>query len=398
MIIESLKRLAGRLAVRIRLLIHADDSVMTMPSPPNSPIGGVAMARVIHRNISLSSAISASVSIDDHHIIDTPLIERIIDFYHRANKADLGDSMWKTISGLNQQAHDTLMVGNIKRITELYHNPGNSELFFGYDFLRRACQREFEQPDVREAYAKLCLDGLVRFAEAVGAIPLDNTETWSAVEGVPYDAEAILAKLSQACWAFTVPNPFPDEFGLRTSRGVVSYRVPQALYQAWRIKQLVKGIEHPRVLEIGAGLGRTAYYAHELGIKDYTIVDIPMTATAQAYFLGRTLGEEQVCLDGESSAGSSQKIKICMPQTFLDEDKKYDLIVNVDSLTEMDILIAKGYWEKIKASTNIFLSINHEANPFRVQDLIAEDMPNLDVSRGLYWMRRGYVEEVIEAK
>ncbi|MBI5627068.1 MAG: putative sugar O-methyltransferase, partial [Nitrosomonadales bacterium] len=231
---------------------------------------------------------------------------------------------------------------------------------------------------------------------SVGAVPLDNPETWAASAGKPYDAEDILAKLSKSCWPFSVPNPFPAEFGLSTSRGIVSYRVPQALYQAWRIKQLVKGIEHPRILEIGAGLGRTAYYAHELGIKDYTIVDIPMTATAQAYFLGRTLGEAQILLDGESSAGASQMIKICTPQTFMDGEEKYDLIVNIDSLTEMDISTAKDYWQKIKASTKLFLSINHEANPFLVQDLIAEDMPNLDVNRELYWMRRGYVEEVIQ--
>ncbi len=364
---------------------------------PNSGTSGKERSRglMFHRE-NLLMALAAAV-VEPHEAIDSELIRRFTVAYQSANKSDLGESMWKHFfNSHHEPIHDALMAGDEKRIAEIYRYPGTNDLFHGFDMLRKSCPKEFEQTDVREAYAKLCLDGLVRFAEAVGAIPLDNTETWSAVEGVPYDAEAILAKLSQACWAFTVPNPFPDEFGLRTSRGVVSYRVPQALYQAWRIKQLVKGIEHPRVLEIGAGLGRTAYYAHELGIKDYTIVDIPMTATAQAYFLGRTLGEEQVCLDGESSAGSSQKIKICMPQTFLDEDKKYDLIVNVDSLTEMDILIAKGYWEKIKASTNIFLSINHEANPFRVQDLIAEDMPNLDVSRGLYWMRRGYVEEVVK--
>ena len=80
----------------------------------------------------------------------------------------------------------------------------------------------------------------------------------------------------------------------------------------------------------------------------------------------------------------------------MDGNAKYDLIVNVDSLTEMDFSTAKGYWQKIKASTNLFLSINHEANPFRVQDLMAEDSLDLDVSRGLYWMRRGYVEEVIQ--
>lgn len=395
--VESLKRFTARLAARAKFSIHAGNSVTTKPSLSNSLIGSVATFRFIHREASLSSAVSASVFTADDHVIDAKLIERIIAFYQMATKSDLGDSMWEVIFGSHhQEVHDALMDGDEKRTAEIYRYPGSSELFFGFDFLRRTCQQEFEQADVREVYAKLCLDGLVRFAESVKAIPLDNPETWALGAGVPYDVEVLLAKLSKACWPLSVPNPFPDEHGLRTSRGILSYRVPQALYQAWRIKQLVKGMENPRILEIGAGLGRTAYYAHELGIKDYTIVDIPLTATAQAYFLGRTHGEDQICLDGESRVNSSEKIKIFTPQTFLGGDGKYDLIVNVDSLTEMDISTAKGYWQKIKKSTNLFLSINHETNPCRVQDLIAEDLPNLDVSRGVYWMRHGYVEEVVK--
>lgn len=395
--VESLKRFAARLVARVRFPIHAGNSVTTKPSLSNSLIGSVAISRFIHREASLSSAVSASVFTDDDHVIDAKLIERIITFYQRATKSDLGDSMWEVIFGSHHQVvHDALMDGDEKRTAEIYRYPGSCELFFGFDFLRRTCQQEFEQADVRKVYAKLCLDGLVRFAESVGAIPLDNPETWATGAGASYDAEVILAKLSEACWPFSVPNPFSDEHGLRTSRGILSYRVPQAMYQAWRIKQLVKGMENPRILEIGAGLGRTAYYAHELGITDYTIVDIPLTATAQAYFLGRTLGEDQICLDGESSAELSIKIKILTPQTFLDGEERYDLIVNVDGLTEMDISTAKSYWQKIKSSTNLFLSINHEANPFRVHALIAGDLYKFDVSRGLYWMRRGYTEDVIK--
>ena len=207
--------------------------------------------------------------------------------------------------------------------------------------------------------------------------------------------EDILAGIDKACIPFSMPNPFESEHGLGSSRGVISYRVPQALYQAWRIKQLLKGIQNPRVLEIGAGLGRTAFYANELGIKDYTIVDLPITTVAQGYFLGRALGEENICLGGEQFDGDQNRVKIVVPEIFFAGDKTYDLILNVDSLTEMDFDVAQSYWDKIKVSTNIFLSINHEANKFRVRDLFVEDLNNLIVHRGLYWMRKGYVEELI---
>ena len=211
-----------------------------------------------------------------------------------------------------------------------------------------------------------------------------------------WEAESVLTELNKSYGPFSVPNPFPGEHGLKSSRGVISYRVPQSIYQAWRIKQLVHGISNPRVLEIGAGLGRTAYYAYERGIKDYTIVDIPITTAAQAYFLGRTIGEDKIHLDGEQPNEFSHKIKILTPQTFFNEPKTYDLILNVDSLTEMDFSVAQAYWNKIKVSTRKFLSINHEVNTFRARDLVVEDLGNLNIHRGLYWMRRGYIEELIQ--
>jgi hypothetical protein len=111
--------------------------------------------------------------------------------------------------------------------------------------------------------------------------------------------------------------------------------------------------------------------------------------------LGRTLGEENICLDGEQFADAQNRAKIVLPETFLAESKTYDLVLNVDSLTEMDFSVAQAYWDKIKISTNTFLSINHEANKFRVRDLLFEDLHSLVVHRGLYWMREGYAEELI---
>src|SRR5262249_5720898 len=131
------------------------------------------------------------------------------------------------------------------------------------------------------------------------------------------------------------------------------------LYQAWRIKTLVAGIKRPRILEIGAGLGRTAYYAAELGLTDYTIIDLPSTSVAQGYFLGRALGDEQVTLFGELAIPG--RIKILPPESFLDAacEATFDLVLNVDSMTEMDRSVAASYWDKIARSARRFLSINH---------------------------------------
>ncbi len=111
--------------------------------------------------------------------------------------------------------------------------------------------------------------------------------------------------------------------------------------------------------------------------------------------MGRTLGGGNICLDGEQSDDDQNRVKIVLPETFLAETKTYDLVLNVDSLTEMDFSVAQAYWDKIKISTNTFLSINHEAHKFRVRDLLVEDLHSLIVHRGVYWMREGYAEELI---
>lgn len=350
---------------------------------------------LFHPNILLDADPAVATNLVNMRVNDKELIKRIIAAYQSVNRADLGESMWTVFyTKYHQPIHQVLIDGNEKAVTEILRNPETNDLFYGFDILTKSFHSTFNKKRARKAYARACLDGLVRFAESVGAIPIDNPAS-KLKDRIICRTEDILAGIDKACIPFSMPNPFESEHGLGSSRGVISYRVPQALYQAWRIKELLKGIQNPRVLEIGGGLGRTAFYANELGIKNYTIVDLPITTVAQAYYLGRALGEENICLGGEQFDDDQNRVRIVVPETFLAEDNKYDLILNVDSLTEMDFDVARSYWDKIKVSTNTFLSINHEANKFHVRDLFVEDLNSLIVHRGLYCMRKGYVEELI---
>lgn len=152
---------------------------------------------------------------------------------------------------------------------------------------------------------------------------------------------------------------------MATSRGVISHRAVQALYQAWRVFTFVNGDRGANVVEIGAGLGRTAFYARKFGLRNYTIVDLPMSSVAQAYFLGRTLGDDAVRLFGEEGSG----ISILPPSAFLAAQDRYDLVLNVDSLTELDPRTAKAYCMAIRDRSGVLLSINHEVNPFTAREM-----------------------------
>lgn len=333
---------------------------------------------------------------------DLSIIKRVVEAYRRSadETENQGDSMWKIFfDQCHVELHKIFMHGNLDEAAAILRNPGASNLFYGFDNLVASLHSHFKSTALQQNHANECLDCLVRFAEAIGALPLDYPYNHSYTPPISWQADAIVDKIIQALgMPITFPNPYPDELGVLTSYGIISYRVPQSLYQAYRLKQLLRTIENPRVLEIGAGLGRTAYYARALGIQDYTIVDLPFSALSSGYFLGCTLGEDQILYSGEQVSDSRERIKILTPAEFFASNKEYDLIINADGLTEMDPMIAKAYWDKIEKSTPLLLSINHEANIYRIKSLIDESLRILESERNLYWLRKGYVEEIVRFK
>lgn len=329
---------------------------------------------------------------------DSSIVKRLIKAYQQAAnmQENLGNSMWQLFFNERHVAiHQVFMNEQFESAATILRNPGSTDLFYGIDNLASSLLHQFSSCKNVYTHAVQCLAGLVRFAEAIGAARIENPEG-ANVPPTRWNTDEVLKRIELTLGqTIAFPNPYPNEHGVYTSRGVVSFRAPQALYQAWRIKRLLKNVRHPRVLEIGAGIGRTAYYARMLGIEDYTIVDLPITSLASGYFLARTLGEDQVLLLGENVSDPERRIKFLSPAGFLSSTDYYDLIINADSLTEMDPKAARAYWTRIEATTGIFLSINHETNPFTVKELIDGSKQAAQAERMPYWMRCGYVEEVV---
>ena len=334
---------------------------------------------------------------------DLVIVERLIKAYQfcAAKGEAKRNPMWQTFFDTRHKSlHNVFVKGNVNDAAEILRNPGSSDLFYGFDNLTVSILPKFDCSSVRQTHAAICLDHLVRFAEAIGAISIDNPETHGLTPSpFQWKADSIIPIISKKLdIQISFPNPYPQEHGLLTSCGVMSYRVPQALYQAYRIKEVLKNIKNPRVLEIGAGLGRTAYYARLLGIQDYTIVDLPFTGMSSGYFLGVTLGEDQILLPGESKQNAKNRIKLLTPAEFLANNERYDLIINADGFTELDPNVAKTYLNHIQNISPIFLSINHESNDYSLRGLIDQGNYKLEIERHPYWMRPGYVEEVIRFK
>jgi SAM-dependent methyltransferase len=332
---------------------------------------------------------------------DSMLVKRLAAAYRLADGEHdtCGNSMWQMFfDTYHKEIHHTFKTGALSEIASLLRDPSSSNLFYGYDHLCACFIKSYNSRASQRGTALTCLAGLIRICEAMGAIRFYNAEPHNYAEP-PWETDKVIRLIEQELgMTLTFPNPYPNEPGLKTAHGLASHRAIAAVYQAWRIKELVKNISNPRVVEIGGGLGRTAYYSYKLGIKDYTLIDIPITSIAQGYFLGRTIGEDRVSFLGEDATAADPKIKILSPKNFLDNDDTYDLVVNVDSLTEIDPQVARAYWTRIEKSTGTFLSINHERNAFTVREFIRESPKVASVDRQNFWMRYGYVEELVRFK
>jgi hypothetical protein len=306
--------------------------------------------------------------------------------------------MWRGFFESRQsRLHDIFLNGSVSEARNVLSHPGKSDLFYGFDNLfGEFVQRLKRSSSLRESYARNCLDDLLCSAEAFGALRCENPES-EVRSNSGFSADEVLAKLENSLGIrVTFPNPYPSEFGLRTSRGVASYRAIHSLDLALKIRQLLKGIPSPKVLEIGAGLGRSAYYATRFGLPGYEIVDLPFTTISQGYFLMSTLGADKVILAGEAAPERAGCVRLTTPSNFLASSAHYDLVVNVDSFTEIDPQIARQYWQKIEVSAARFLSINHEINPLTVKDFYDQSRRVKRAFRHPCWVRRGYVEELVE--
>jgi len=188
---------------------------------------------------------------------------------------------------------------------------------------------------------------------------------------------------------------YNSDLGIFTSRGVIKMRSVHSLYFISRIKETLKdNIINSTILEIGAGTGRNSYYCKKLGVKKYIIIDLPSTSIMSSYYLGKTLGEENVTFYGENT---NNYCNILTTSEYIN-NTDVDLVVQFDGLTEMGFSNSENYINNFYKVSPLFLSINHEANTYTVNDLYKNNKNITRIYRNLSWYRDGYVEELLKCK
>lgn len=258
----------------------------------------------------------------------------------------------------------------------------------------------------RDWLGLMILDRLVALAEFAGVLRVENPEQGPYGESFKHDVDWLIERIEEKLGVGIVPPQIEGcLFGLGTRSGILSFRDITALYAASRIGAIANSREQASICEIGAGVGRVAYYCRRLGIRNYDIYDLPLINVLQGYFLIRAMPECRVFLFGESGADAKGGVRI-LPGWALARApaKSFDLVLNQDSFPEIDRGTVVEYLRQIaRATRGQFLSINHEANtPIAGSTFMhasvaemAQEVGGLQLSyRFPCWVRAGYVEEL----
>ncbi len=319
------------------------------------------------------------------------IAERILNAYHRAEKDWPGkpSDQWTSIVESDLQDVKNLLNGDdpIKLAAYFQHY---GEKFVGFGGFTLGWDGYYL---TLSDLAALYKDKLLCLAEAVGALPLENPEQGEKRNSFLDNGEVIDLIEKKLCIDISLPVVCYI-LGLSTPQGAFHYRQLNAIYAAWKIKSFASFWTAWRlqsVREIGGGLGLAAFYSWCLGLRDYTLLDLPIGNAFAAHFLIRALGNSAVTLYGEFPVHNEIKV---MPFWYRDPDKKYYLTMNQDGFPEIAESLVRGYLDDIAKDSSYFLSINQEAQRLKVPALLDGDKRFYKMERSRYWLREGYVEEL----
>ena len=344
---------------------------------------------------------------------DEAIVRRLIDAYRRASseKAPRANDKWSEFI----ESHYGEMIDLIERddtrglVAYLLSLPrqGAAHGFFQGRLVHDSLQGN---PEGQLDRAWWLLDHLVALAEAVGVLRVRCPEQgdW---DFAPFGSVPELRdRIEQAIGLpLTLPDLFEGLFALEPDSGAIHLRSIMATYAVRQVAALLQNLEslapaEMKVAEIGAGIGYTAYAAHALGISRYTLFDLPEVNVAQGFFLLETIDPGAVRLYGEEEGAS---IEVLPASAFPPRSPAaFHVVVNIDSLPEIDPIIVDGYVNGIAERSRYLFSINQEApltggvgvHRRAVRESVSLNPRLKPILRQPNWIRAGYVDEVFASQ
>lgn len=243
---------------------------------------------------------------------------------------------------------------------------------------------------VRQYFDKECIDT----ACALGVLPVFSPEQNNANTSLTHDG---LISAMESVLGGRLTHTGGGNMELYN---IESRTVSLKLMESVRFFEAARRIcpDAKSVLEIGAGCGFVGYLFDSLEKEtEYHTVDLSIVTVIQAFLLAGALGEDKVCLSGESITSSH---RVFLHGLSLPEND-FDLALNVNSFPEIPDLSQGDYLNLIHASLpegGFFLSVNHESDNGNQRRLFSAMQNHLKqfrlFSRTPAWGRPGYTQEL----
>lgn len=313
---------------------------------------------------------------------DEKLLNELCDYFEERTSSeslDSGSMEWDGVVSTQTEVIDLLKDRNIE---ELHR-------YLSVMFTKSICNGTAQGPmffqilkenrdDIQSNTGFAIYDKFLTLMESNGIIPTFSPEQYlkknEFLKFYTIDPDDYLTMLEKKFDCdLTAPRYQGLHFGLQTKKhGLYSDRDLMALAVAIKIKETYWNRPDITIADLGGGVGYLGYWLTKLGFKNITYIDLPTTTISAMYFL-RT--------------NDVDTVKFITPADF---DGNYDVVINLDGLTQFSKEIAEDYIKKIEdGGARHFVSINREFDEFRVLDIC--DMRK--ISRTPFALRKGYVEE-----
>ena len=312
---------------------------------------------------------------------DDKLLKRLCDYYDKRVKKDTkvtGSYEWDGIIASHSEFVEILKKKDLDKLNDYLSNMFSKPLCQGtaqgQNFFE-TLKRDVDEIQKNTGFA--IYDKFLSVMEANAVIPAFSPEDYQKRQDflkfytISPDDYLDMLERSFDC-DLAAPKYQGSHFGIQTKRhGLYSDRDIMALGIAIRIKETYWNRKDITIADLGGGVGHLTYWLNKLGFNNVTYIDVPTVSVSAIYFL---------------ETNGITNTKFVSPDEF---DGDFDLVVNIDGLTQYSKEAAESYASKIEAKANHFLSINREFDEFRVSDICKMRR----ISRNPFWLRRGYIEE-----
>jgi hypothetical protein len=346
---------------------------------------------------------------NNHTINEEGICKAIFIFYNTVINGNSGISnqsgVWGEIQNKQSSLSDILKSSDSTELAKYLNSAPSNAIGRGIlqgDLETKLLKRNRKY---RNLAAKITRRRIEATLEAQGYKSLLNPEQgqWEGIsEG---ELERMLSNLENNLgFSLSLPNIFTGLFEISIGANRFNQVDLMSLNSALTARKVMSDKSIQRIVEIGGGSGRFAYYCLKLGLGPIYIIDLPHVLILQYWYLSKALPTSKIRFNHSLDSSSADIVLVPNSKMNSIDPKQMEMVFNQDSFAEMPMDIVKQYldWIAFNKSSLIF-SINHESKPYlnhkgeqqiNVFEVLSSDNRFKLLSRELDWVRRGYVKSI----